>query len=298
MTLPCPHCGRATDSLKGYRLPTFLLFLGIGASFKHGLVVRCPPCMRKELGRLTLINILPANLLWVLLLLPWYGIATLRSLTQGHSKGLEGSSVGAGYRQPDRPALAVTPMGKPWHDDARLRPFFRNEAPNELFVGIEVAHAQLERVRVLMLRREGDGYRARLLDDSRVRDSLNAGDEISVIVTGGDPPLRWKPDPLVDPAPRGLDARAEGLWKVLFLVVTGVGVLVVTLAGASSESAGVEASYLVAPLIGFFLGAWRSVPWARKRRVSGAVPIAFGVGTAILFGFAAVVFFEGIFPAL
>ena len=36
--LPCPECGQQTDSLKGYRLPTFLLFILVAASFKHALV--------------------------------------------------------------------------------------------------------------------------------------------------------------------------------------------------------------------------------------------------------------------
>ena len=37
--LPCPECHQPTDSLKGYRLPTFLLFIFVGASFRHALVV-------------------------------------------------------------------------------------------------------------------------------------------------------------------------------------------------------------------------------------------------------------------
>lgn len=83
--LPCPRCGQQTDSLKGYRLPTFLLFILIAASFKHGLVVGCPTCMRKELLKLSLINIIPANILFLVLLLPWYSIAAVLSTTKGHS---------------------------------------------------------------------------------------------------------------------------------------------------------------------------------------------------------------------
>lgn len=78
-------CGTTTDSLKAYRMPTFVLFLFIGASFRSGEVVACPSCMRKTLAKLTLKNLLPANLLWLLLLVPWYAIAALRSLTPGHS---------------------------------------------------------------------------------------------------------------------------------------------------------------------------------------------------------------------
>ena len=52
---------------------------------KHGLVVGCPACMRKKLLKLGLINLLPANVLWVVLLLPWYSLAAVMSTTKGHS---------------------------------------------------------------------------------------------------------------------------------------------------------------------------------------------------------------------
>ena len=86
--LPCPECGQQTDSLKGYRLPTFLLFILVAASFKHGLLFGCPPCMRKKLLKLGLINLLPANVLWVVLLLPWYSIAAVMTTTPGHSSAV------------------------------------------------------------------------------------------------------------------------------------------------------------------------------------------------------------------
>jgi hypothetical protein len=41
--------------------------------------------MRKKLLKLGLINLLPANILWVVLLLPWYSIAAILSTTKGHS---------------------------------------------------------------------------------------------------------------------------------------------------------------------------------------------------------------------
>ncbi len=101
-TQRCPSCYTETTALKAYRLPTFLIFLFFGASFRHQLIVACPSCMRRELGRLALINILPANLLWLLLLAPWYSIAALRSLTPGHSK------LAAGMSAVDKAALATT----------------------------------------------------------------------------------------------------------------------------------------------------------------------------------------------
>lgn len=101
--LPCPKCGQYTESLKAYRLPTFVLFLWFGASFKHGTVIACPSCMRRELGKMALINLLPSNILWPLLIAPWYSIAALRSATKGHSSAavphaaLAESYTGYGY---------------------------------------------------------------------------------------------------------------------------------------------------------------------------------------------------------
>ncbi len=114
--LPCPKCGQMTESLKAYRLPTFLLFLWFGASFKHGTVVACPSCMRRELGKLALINILPANLLFPLLVGPWYTIAAIRSTTKGHSAKAHELAApmmmppqGYGYDQP--PPQPIDPYG-------------------------------------------------------------------------------------------------------------------------------------------------------------------------------------------
>ncbi|MFT5355929.1 MAG: hypothetical protein ACI9KE_003150 [Polyangiales bacterium] len=89
-TLPCPMCHQQTDSLKVYRLPTFLLFFFFGASFRKSDIVACPPCMRGKMAKLAVINILPANLLWLILLMPWYSIAALRTLAKGHSSKAHG----------------------------------------------------------------------------------------------------------------------------------------------------------------------------------------------------------------
>lgn len=125
--LPCPKCGQMTESLKAYKLPTFMLFLWFGASFKHGTVVACPPCMRKELGKLALINILPANLLFPLLVGPWYSIAALRSLTKGHSSGAHQAIAplmqsGYGYDQP--PPQPFDPYGG---QEPKLKDPYRRE---------------------------------------------------------------------------------------------------------------------------------------------------------------------------
>ncbi len=69
-------------------MPVFLLFILVAASFRHGTVVACPPCMRKKLGKLSLINILPANILFLVLVGPWYLVCTMMSFTEGHSSSL------------------------------------------------------------------------------------------------------------------------------------------------------------------------------------------------------------------
>jgi hypothetical protein len=41
--------------------------------------------MRKKLLKLGLINLIPANILWFVLLLPWYSICAILTTSKGHS---------------------------------------------------------------------------------------------------------------------------------------------------------------------------------------------------------------------
>lgn len=88
LMLPCPHCRQPTDSLKSYRLPQLFLCLWIAFSVRHDQVTACPTCMRKTLLKRTLINILPANIVWPFVIVPWMGIAGLMTLTHGHSSSV------------------------------------------------------------------------------------------------------------------------------------------------------------------------------------------------------------------
>jgi len=86
--LRCPACGTMTPSLKRYRTIHLLIFIGIGARTQPAVVTACPPCMRKHLLKRALINLLPANVLWPLIVLPFHGVQLLRSLAPGHSRSV------------------------------------------------------------------------------------------------------------------------------------------------------------------------------------------------------------------
>lgn len=83
--IPCPSCGRPTASMKRYVMIDLLVFLGIFAFTRRATCTGCPACMRKTLLTKTLINIVPANVLWVLVVLPFHSVQLARTFAQGHS---------------------------------------------------------------------------------------------------------------------------------------------------------------------------------------------------------------------
>lgn len=89
--LDCPLCLQPTRSLKQYRVMRWCVFYLAGAVWQVKIVRACPACMRATVWKSALINLVPANLLWLLLLLPWSMVLTLMTLVHGHSKAvLEG----------------------------------------------------------------------------------------------------------------------------------------------------------------------------------------------------------------
>jgi hypothetical protein len=84
--LRCSQCGQLTDSLKEYHYLRWCVFLLAGAIYQTATVRACPECMRAFLRKSLLINVLPANLLWLVLLLPWGLILLAMSHRGGHSK--------------------------------------------------------------------------------------------------------------------------------------------------------------------------------------------------------------------
>src|SRR4051794_25387563 len=76
----CPECGRPSDSIKCYRMGLILFLLVFWFSSTKN-EVGCPSCIRGKIARFCLVNLLPANVLWPVLILPWSIILLLRSFT-------------------------------------------------------------------------------------------------------------------------------------------------------------------------------------------------------------------------
>jgi hypothetical protein len=88
MPLMCPHCYQFTGSLKQYRYVRWCVFL-LSAAFWQATYYRaCPRCMRQFIWRRCHSNVLSANLLWLLWLLPWAWCLVAASRTQGHSRAV------------------------------------------------------------------------------------------------------------------------------------------------------------------------------------------------------------------
>lgn len=86
--LPCPKCRKLTHSLKRYRVYQFVLFLLIGGGARAATYTMCPSCMRGTLIKLTLINMIPGNLVWLFVVLPLHFVNFCRSFTRGASKSI------------------------------------------------------------------------------------------------------------------------------------------------------------------------------------------------------------------
>ncbi len=87
-TLTCPLCGAETRSLKQYRVMRWCVFYLVGSIWQVKVVRACPSCMRAVIWKSALINLVPANLLWLLLILPWTMILTLMTLVEGPSRAI------------------------------------------------------------------------------------------------------------------------------------------------------------------------------------------------------------------
>lgn len=84
--LPCPVCGQPTDSLKQYRYVNWVVFYLVGATYSQIYHRACPGCMRRFVARRAALNLLPANLLWFLLVLPWGVGLIVGTYRKGHSR--------------------------------------------------------------------------------------------------------------------------------------------------------------------------------------------------------------------
>ncbi|MCP4873800.1 MAG: hypothetical protein GY898_34360 [Proteobacteria bacterium] len=84
----CPDCKCLTDSLKTYRLWTSMWFLVLFFQMGMELVTACPSCMRRKLGRYAIRDLLPGNVIWLLVGLPYSAAAALMSRRRGHSRNI------------------------------------------------------------------------------------------------------------------------------------------------------------------------------------------------------------------
>ncbi|QDU96118.1 hypothetical protein [Lignipirellula cremea] len=79
----CPCCSSASPAIKRLRLPKFILYVGIAAVVRHAEVTACPTCMRSRVVKSYLLNLLPGNVV-TLLLTPMFGVMYLLSFRSGH----------------------------------------------------------------------------------------------------------------------------------------------------------------------------------------------------------------------
>ncbi|MCE9533122.1 MAG: hypothetical protein K8T89_18645 [Planctomycetes bacterium] len=83
--LTCPACHFSVDTLKEYTVGNFLLLFVVGA-LKKQRVIACPSCMRSHALQMLAGNLLSANLLWPIIVLPWGTWLLARSFFgKGHS---------------------------------------------------------------------------------------------------------------------------------------------------------------------------------------------------------------------
>ena len=84
--LQCPECGRLSDSLKCFTLPNYAVFIGIYAQWQNVQYICCPSCMRKHIGvKCFTYNIVLANIMWPIFILPWGVTQLIRSSQKGHT---------------------------------------------------------------------------------------------------------------------------------------------------------------------------------------------------------------------
>ena len=74
-----------TTSLKHYTMMRYLVFVWFFAFWARKKETGCPACMRKAIAISAAINIVPANLLWLVVIAPWYSILFFMTFADGHS---------------------------------------------------------------------------------------------------------------------------------------------------------------------------------------------------------------------
>jgi hypothetical protein len=83
--ITCPDCGEATEHIKRTDVVS-IVFLLAGAIWKTTTVTTCPACMRKRLLKNAAVNVVTANLIWPLLILPATIYQVARTYKSGHDE--------------------------------------------------------------------------------------------------------------------------------------------------------------------------------------------------------------------
>jgi hypothetical protein len=98
----CPWCDEFTHSLKAFDLPKFLI---IPVHHFHYHLYEtdpteaCPRCMRGFLIKFAACNLLTANVLWPVIVLPWYVYHFVLTFRKGHTPGAGGMHTGMKKRE-------------------------------------------------------------------------------------------------------------------------------------------------------------------------------------------------------
>jgi hypothetical protein len=82
--LKCPECGRLSDRIKSYRMGLLIFLLLFWVTYMER-EAGCPSCIRKKIASYCAINLVTANLIWPLIILPWSLVLLLDSFCAGHS---------------------------------------------------------------------------------------------------------------------------------------------------------------------------------------------------------------------
>ncbi len=74
-----------TDSFKQLRYFDYFVFVFVAAFWQSAVLRACPACMRRWIWRQCFRNVVPANLFWVVGLLPWALVLTALTYRRGHA---------------------------------------------------------------------------------------------------------------------------------------------------------------------------------------------------------------------
>ena len=88
VAVPCPECGKPTESLKRYRMPEWFIFAYLFFWWRVKTYTACPSCMRRITVQRLVFNLIPANLVMIALG-PFYLVRLLMTFDSGHSREIE-----------------------------------------------------------------------------------------------------------------------------------------------------------------------------------------------------------------